>query len=503
MTTQESTIEPELAEDEPSGTPVEPKEAGFSLRSLVFRGATWTFVGFGLIYGLKFFSILILAKYLTPQAYGVAGLVWLYLNALVMFSDLGIGPNVVRSDRGNDPAFLDTAWTLQAGRGFGMWAISLLLGWPMAWFYGLPELAPLIAVASLSVFFLGLSSTALYTCARRLAVWRLVLLDLAYQLLTLGITFMMAQWHPTAWALVAGSVIGGFIRMVLTHLVLGGHRHAFRWEPEAVAEIFTFGRWVLLSSLVTFLAAQSDRMVLGKLIDIKEFGLYSLALTVALAPRELFERLSNQLALPVLVRIIREPNGVARATRVRVAMMAFSALICATLIAVARPGIALVLDDRYQGVSTYLVVLTFGSWLMTVSSTYGALLIGAEHPQPHRYITLGVTLRTLIFFAFLWPAYHFFGAIGVAALASLSELGVHAGSMIGVRKMGFPSLRVDIWMHLVFVTLAAALGLLCHTVTEATGSGWAGVTAVGIACGTLGLAGALVLRRSRPVLAPA
>ncbi|MGE3821432.1 MAG: oligosaccharide flippase family protein [Isosphaeraceae bacterium] len=498
MTIQESTVEAEVVRTHPAPPPFEGEARGFSLRAIVFKGATWTFLGFAASYVLKLSSSLILSRLLTPEVFGVAGLVWLYLTALVMFSDLGIGANVVRSNRGYDAAFLDTAWTLQVARGFLIWAVSLLLGWPMAWFYDRPELRSLIAVASLSSFCLGLHSTAMYTCTRRFAVWRLVVLDLIYQVVTLLLTAAIAWEYPSPWALVIGSVLGTGLRALLSHLVLGGHRQRFRWEPESVHELFTFGRWAFLSSLVTFLAAQSDRLVLGKLIDITEFGLYSIALTVAMAPRELFERLSNQLALPLLVRIVREPGGVRKATWVRVVMMACSALICATVIAVARPGIELVFPPRYHGLATFLVVLTFGSWLATVSSTYFALLISSEHPSPNRYVSLGVALRAVIFFTLVWPAFSQFGAVGVAALASLSEIGVILGNVVGVRKLGFPTLRVDLAMHLIFLLTTAALTLLCLGVRDFTGSRLAGVSAVALVSGSVALAGALALKR-RPL----
>lgn len=468
------------------------------MRAVVFRGATWTFVGFAATYLLKLSNILILSRLLAPEVFGVAGLVWLFQTALVMFSDLGIGVNVVRSARGNDPVFLDTAWTMQVGRGFLLWLISLVLVWPMAWFYEKPELRALIAVASLASFCLGLHSTAMYTCTRRFAVWRLVVLDLIYQSVTLLLTALIAWEYPNPWALVIGAVIATALRAVLSHLMLGGHRHRFRWDPDSVHELFTFGRWAFLSSLLTFFAAQSDRIALGKLIDSTAFGLYSLAMTVAMAPRDLFERLSSQLALPLLVRIIREPGGVRKATSVRVVMMTFSALICATVIATAGPGIELIFPPRYHGLSVFLVVLTFGSWLATVSSTYLALLISSEHPSPNRYLSLGVMLRALIFFSLLWPAFHYYGALGVAALASLSETGVILGNVVGVRKLGFPSLRVDLGMHLLFLFLSGALSLLCLGVRELSGSRLAGVAAVAAVSGPLAIGGVLYLKR-RPM----
>jgi hypothetical protein len=44
-----------------------------------------------------------------------------------MFSDFGLNASVIRSARGDDPVFLQTAWTVQILRGVMLWLISVML----------------------------------------------------------------------------------------------------------------------------------------------------------------------------------------------------------------------------------------------------------------------------------------------------------------------------------------------------------------------------------------
>lgn len=62
-------------------------------------------------------SNLILTRLLFPEAFGLMALVQTFMTGLAMFSDIGIGPSIIQNRRGEDPDFLNTAWTIQIGRG--------------------------------------------------------------------------------------------------------------------------------------------------------------------------------------------------------------------------------------------------------------------------------------------------------------------------------------------------------------------------------------------------
>ena len=117
---------------------------------------------------IRLASSLILTRLLFPEVYGVMSLVWMLMYGLAMFSDVGLGPAIIRDRRGDDPDFLNTAWTVQAIRGAVLWLCSCLAAGPMALLYGQPELAQLIPAAGLTALIAGFNSTALYTCRRRM-----------------------------------------------------------------------------------------------------------------------------------------------------------------------------------------------------------------------------------------------------------------------------------------------------------------------------------------------
>lgn len=90
-----------------------------TLRARSVRSAGWTISGFGLQYSLRLMSTLVLTRLLTPDAFGLISLATIILTGLALISDIGTTPSIIRSKHGNDPVFLQTAWTIRNAQPYG------------------------------------------------------------------------------------------------------------------------------------------------------------------------------------------------------------------------------------------------------------------------------------------------------------------------------------------------------------------------------------------------
>src|SRR5215470_17598420 len=131
------------------------------------RGGTWSLIGYVATQLLRTLATLFLARhFLGPEPFGLVGLVGVFIAGLAMFSELGIVTNVVQHPRGDEPEFLNTAFSIQAGRGLAIWVVAALAAYPVAVFYHQPEILPLLLVAATSELARGLTSTAAWTLTR-------------------------------------------------------------------------------------------------------------------------------------------------------------------------------------------------------------------------------------------------------------------------------------------------------------------------------------------------
>src|SRR5690606_14889763 len=162
----------------------------------------------------------------------------------------GLNLSIIQNERGEEQAFLDTAWTLQIIRGVVLFCGACVLAWPLAVVYDTPMLLPLLLVASLSVFFSGFQSTRIFTLNRRLMLGWITALDLSQQSCTLIVTVLLAWYYESVWALVGGAIFGAVFGAVVSNLVLARPWHRLRMEREALRELLGFGTWIFVATAV-------------------------------------------------------------------------------------------------------------------------------------------------------------------------------------------------------------------------------------------------------------
>ena len=116
---------------------------------------------YGCSMALRVVSSLILTRLLMPESFGLMTLVSTLVVGISLFADIGMGPNVIQSPRGDDPVFLNTVWTLEVFRGLGIFVVCLLLAWPLSLIYHEPRLISLIPALAFSLVVNGFKSTNL------------------------------------------------------------------------------------------------------------------------------------------------------------------------------------------------------------------------------------------------------------------------------------------------------------------------------------------------------
>jgi len=95
-----------------------------SLRQRVIRAGLWSLAGFGLNYLIRFGSNLLMTRLLMPEMFGLMSIATTVMIGLTMFSDVGLKQFIVQHSRGNESAYLNTAWIVQILRGVLLWFFS-------------------------------------------------------------------------------------------------------------------------------------------------------------------------------------------------------------------------------------------------------------------------------------------------------------------------------------------------------------------------------------------
>ena len=143
-------------------------------------------------------------------------LVFVVLQGINMFSDIGVGPALVQSKHGQDRQYRNTAWTLQVIRGVVLALICCALAWPMSQLYD-PRLFELLPIAGLAALIAGFCSTAVHTMNRELLLGKVVVNEVAAQLVGAAVGIGWALLWPSVWALVGSSIASSMVTTGLSY----------------------------------------------------------------------------------------------------------------------------------------------------------------------------------------------------------------------------------------------------------------------------------------------
>lgn len=411
-----------------------PVAAG-SLKSRALRAALWTLGGDYAAYALRFGSNLVLTRLLLPEAFGLMVLVNTFLIGLQLFSDFGLRPNVIQSRRGDDPAFLDTAWTLQVMRGVCLWLLSCAAAWPLARFYGHPIIAAVLPVAGLQALVSGFNSTRLYTHARHLALRHVTLLGLGSTALGAAVMIAWSLSSPSVWALVAGGVVSAAARALFSHAI-PGRRNGFRWEAEARRELFRFGKWIFAGTLTSFLAMQSDRLLFAKLIPLSLLGVYGIASMLSRIPAETLGNLGQSVILPAYSRALeRDGSLVPVYTKVRRRFLVLGGACMAALMLGGPMLVNALYPTAYEDAGWILRFLAAATWFTVMESSNGDALIALGAPA---WIAACNVAKIAAMAALVPLGFAFYGFPGALAGFVLAEVPKYLVVTIGARRAGLP-----------------------------------------------------------------
>ncbi|MBD1912804.1 MULTISPECIES: oligosaccharide flippase family protein [unclassified Leptolyngbya] len=430
-----------------------------SLNKLAVNGAFWTVLGYGASNGLRFIGNLILTRLLAPELFGLMALMNTFLIGLALFSDIGIGPSIVQNKRGQDPIFLNTAWTLQAIRGLCLWVICCILSYPVSRYYGDARILMIMPILGLSSLMAGFNSTSLMLLKREMNLRTSTLLELAIQVLSLTIMVSWAYFQPTIWALVAGTMISVALKLILSHFWLPGVRNQFAWDKTCAQELFRFGRWIFLSTAFTFLAMQSDRLIVGKIVSIEMLGIYTVCLSLSDLPRQVVTTLGSNVIFPIIAKSADTPRSELRRNflKKRWVLLMGAAVFASILIAGGDLLVKFLYDSRYSQDAWILTVLAIGFWHTVLYDTMNSCLLGLGKPY---YGTTGYMIRFLILILGVPAAYNVAGFEAAVFVIAFHDLPMYVVISYGAVREKFNNLNQDLMATGVFLLiLAAAIGI--------------------------------------------
>jgi len=417
-----------------ANAPAKPQAiAGFG-RMLV-GGAFWAVIGFGASQVIRVVANLILTRILFPEAFGIMALVVVIMQGIAMLSDAGLRGSVIYHKDGDNPEFLDTVWTIQVIRGFVLWIITSFIAYPFAYFYEEPWLTAILPVAGLLAVIQGFLPTNMMSANRHLNVRWLTMLELSSGLVGALVMIVLAWTTRSLWSLVVGTLVTAVVKLVQARWQDGSHRDRFRWNRDVAREVIQFGRWILISSLCSYVFNSGDRLVLGRFLTVGELGVYSIAAMMARLPVTVAENLRTRVMQPLYARSLRQESPRrfrSRVSKTRLGLLILFLPYSCLLYVFGQEIIDLLYDPRYTAAGWMTSALSLGA-AFQICSDVGPVFQAQGDSRNHFFIVL---IRSLGFTVCVAVGGIWAGAAGVIYAMPASTLVAYPFTAFVYRRNG-------------------------------------------------------------------
>jgi len=430
-----------------------------SVKRLAIKGIFWTIAGDGITFG----SHLTLARLLGPELFNLVSLPYLLIAVVNAFSDIGLKLSIIQNQRGENPEFLNTAWTMQVIRSFFIGLCVILVTLPVANFYKEPGLLWLIPALGINTIIGGFNSTATSSLERKMAVKKVVIFELGIQIVSTTVMIVWIWFDRSIWAIIAGNLTGALMQLVWSHFLIPGKSNHFAWDREAAKEIFSYGKWIFLSSALFFLYSEADRLILGQLFDWRLLGLYGGVFRLSDMPRHAIVGLGRKVIIPSISMLAADwPSEELRPKILKNRNLILIPLAIGLAIFVScGDQLTLIMygsGEYYVKYSWMIPILALGIWHRTLHNLMGSCLLALGKSQ---YPAMGNLLTLVILCIGIPLGYHLKGNLGALIAVAVSDIPTYVVITYGLWREKLSCFWQDIQLTALFVGVLAAI-ILCR-----------------------------------------
>lgn len=226
-------------------------------------------------------SSMVLARLLTPEAFGVVATLTMVITFAEIFTDAGFNRYLIQhefKDEEDKDKSTNVAFWSNLTMSFLLWGIIVIFNAPLAELVGSPGLGHVLVVACVSIPIAAFSSIQMALFKRSLDFKTLFWRRLATILVPLCVTIPLAFWLRSYWALVIGSIVKHLVNAILL-TVKSNWRPRRYYSFARLKEMFSFCFWSVVDHVLIWCSSYIDIFFIGKALNVYYLGIYKTSIS--------------------------------------------------------------------------------------------------------------------------------------------------------------------------------------------------------------------------------
>ncbi len=412
------------------------------LSQRTMTGSAWLFASRGCIQGISLVQMTILARILDPAAFGLIALAFLATQAVGIFVNIGSDYALIQKLE-LEPIDVHTTWWTILARYVVICGCLLLLARPVAHVYHAPEAALVVAAVALIQPIYGLLSPGVILRKRAMDFRSIFKLDLAGAVTGLAVAIVAALVFRDVRALIL-AYLAMIVSIVLLSHLLFPYRPRRQFSYPCFRHLSGYGRWVLGSSILSFIALQGASVSAGWLFGLAALGIFQMASRFGLLASTQLSEVVLSAETPAYAQIQDNPGRMGAAFLRTVAVLSILIVGLTTLIGLgAPPLLTKLLGDQWAMAATLVPAVAVAGGTQALARMGSPLFLGAGQPKYQFYTDFAQALTLVVLIV---PFGRLFGLTGLPCAMALSALVASPIMWIGVKAVTNCTLRSMIKM---------------------------------------------------------
>lgn len=279
-----------------------------SIKQKIFNGIKWT----GLSSVLKsLFQILqyaILARFLTPNAFGLIALAMFVINLSNIFIDMGLTSAILHKQKITIHQFSSIYW-LNILISIIIFILIYILTPSISIFYNEPKLIHIIPILSVNLLIIAFGVQHRTMMQKELRFKEISNIEITSSFVSLFVSIILILNDFGVYALIYSTLLSSMLQYsFFFFLNIKKNPIIFFFRYSDIKDMLKVGVYQFGSSLLSFFTKEIDILIIGKILGTESLGIYSLSKQLIVKFSKIINPTITRVITPILSALQKEED---------------------------------------------------------------------------------------------------------------------------------------------------------------------------------------------------
>lgn len=326
----------------------------------MLKNFLWAFFEKGGQFFIQFLSVVILSRFLSPEEYGIYGIMAIFIAISELLIDSGFGGALVQK-KDVKQIDINTLFVTNLVISLVLYLILFFASPYIAIYYKIPELSLYIRVLGIKIMFYSLTIVHITLLQKELKFKKSANITVISTSLSVLLAVLIAYFGGGIWALIFQPLL---MSVFMAGILWSIERRniSIQFSKDSFNELWSFGSKLLAANLLNTIYSNFTTSVIPKISSVRISGFYYQASRLNTIPNSMLQMTIDKAAFPVLTKESCSEDVLKKARRLNLVIYSITYPLFPFLSLFALEIINIILGRQWCEAANFLSILAWGGW---------------------------------------------------------------------------------------------------------------------------------------------